>query len=149
MKLKIKCNNPEIEQKYINHTHFKPGDSGIDLFTNENIIVNSGETRLINFGIKCEAFDDNGKPTSFYLLPRSSIYKTPIRQSNSIGLIDAPYRGDIMAPVDNIKDYDYIISENTRLFQICAPDTKPIEIEICNELTETERGEGGLGSTGC
>lgn len=148
MKLKIKCNNSTIADKYRNHSHYNLGDSGLDLFTNENIIVNSGETRLIDFGIQCEAFDDNGNPTSFWLLPRSSIKNTPIRQCNSLGLIDSKYRGNIMAAVDNIKENDYIISENTRLFQIASPDLKPIIIEIVDELSETERGERGFGSTG-
>ena len=102
MKLLIKCDNEEITQKYLNHTHYNEGDSGIDLFTTESIIVNSGETLFINFGIKCEAFDDDGNPTSFWLMPRSSIAKTPLRQSNSMGLIDQKYRGNIMAAVDNI-----------------------------------------------
>ena len=42
------------------------------------------------------------EPCSFLLLPRSSISKTPLRLSNSVGLIDAGYRGELQAPVDNI-----------------------------------------------
>ena len=95
MKLNITCDNSDIKEKYINHTHYNIGDSGIDVFTNENIIINSGETRIIDFGLKCEAFDDNNNPTSFWLIPRSSISKTPLRMSNSLGLIDSKYRGNM------------------------------------------------------
>lgn len=148
MKLLIQCDNKEIKDKYVNHTHYNIGDSGIDLFTNKKITVKSGETSFIDFGIKCEAFDDYGKPSSFWLIPRSSIAKTNLRQANSIGLIDAKYRGNILAAVDNIKNNDYTVDENTRLFQIVAPDTKPIFIEIVEKLSDTERGSGGFGSTG-
>jgi len=148
MKLNITCANPDIKDKYTNHTHYNIGDSGIDVFTNENLIINAGETRIIDFGIKCEAFDDNNNPTSFWLIPRSSISKTPLRMSNSVGLIDAKYRGNIMASVDNIKGDDYIIPQNTRLFQIVSPDLKSIDLNVVDKLSETERGEGGFGSTG-
>ena len=45
---------------------------------------------------------DDYLPTSYMLVPRSSISKTPLRMANSIGIIDAGYRGEIMAAVDNI-----------------------------------------------
>ena len=47
----------------------------------------------------------NGKPTAYYLYPRSSMgSKTPLRLSNSVGIIDAGYRGNIIGVVDNISD---------------------------------------------
>jgi dUTP pyrophosphatase len=81
-------------------------------------------------------------------MPRSSIAKTPLRQCNSIGLIDAGYRGEIMAAVDNIKNEAYTVEKGQRLFQLVAMDGSPIHFEIVDELTETTRGEGGFGSTG-
>ena len=74
--------------------------------------------------------------------------KTPLRLSNSVGIIDAGYRGNIMAIVDNLSDEDFVIEQNTRLFQLCSPDLSPISFEVVNELSETSRGSGGLGSTG-
>jgi dUTP pyrophosphatase len=69
--------------------------------------------------------------------------------SNSIGLIDAGYRGELIAVVDNISDDNYLIKEGTRLFQIVNPSlTSFSRIEIMDNLTETERGTGGFGSTG-
>ena len=81
-------------------------------------------------------------------MPRSSISKTPLRQCNSIGLIDAGYRGEIMAAVDNIKDKPFTLETGQRLFQLVAMDGSPIHFELVDELTETDRGEGGFGSTG-
>ena len=66
-------------------------NSGIDLFTPETITVQPGETVKINLQIKCEALHDTdeNRNVSYYLYPRSSIVKTPLRMSNSVGIIDA------------------------------------------------------------
>ena len=53
------------------------------------------------------------------------ISKTPLRMSNSIGLIDGGYRGEIMAYCDNIKDFEYTINKGERLFQLVAVDNSP------------------------
>ena len=103
-----------------------------------------GETKIIKLGISCEPAD--GKP--YYLFPRSSISKTPLRLSNSIGLIDGGYRGEIIAAVDNIKEEDCTVEPGQRLFQLVAMDGSPIQVEIVDELSETTRGSGGFGSTG-
>ena len=82
------------------------------------------------------------------LMPRSSIAKTPLRLSNSIGLIDAGYRGEIIAAVDNIKEQPHKISVGERLFQLVAMNGSKINFKLVSELTETDRGTGGFGSTG-
>ena len=81
-------------------------------------------------------------------MPRSSISKTPLRLCNSIGLIDAGYRGEIIAAVDNIKEQSYKINVGERLFQLVAMNGSEINFELVSELTETDRGTGGFGSTG-
>jgi dUTP pyrophosphatase len=53
-----------------------------------------------------------------------------------------------MAFVDNISDSDYTIEKGTRLFQIIKGDLQPLTITIVDKLSDTERGEGGFGSTG-
>lgn len=95
----------------------------------------------------------------YYLYPRSSIVKTPFRMANSVGIIDAGYRGEIMAVVDNIdvanNDMKVCIERHmppmSRVFQICAPSLEPFFVRIVEhecELGVTERGSGGFGSTG-
>ena len=68
--------------------------------------------------------------------------------ANSIGVIDSGYRGELMVPVDNPTDDDYMIKPGERLFQIILPNLEEFEVEIVDELSETERGDGGFGSTG-
>jgi len=143
MHLLIKVDNITLKEKYTNHSNYHVGDSGLDLFCAEDIYVKAGDTVKIDLQIQCEAINN----VSYYLYPRSSIVKTPLRLSNSVGIIDAGYRGNIMAYVDNIKNNDYIVERGTRLFQICSNDLSPITFELVDQLSETSRGVGGFGST--
>ena len=144
MKLKIKPFNKDIHKMYENHNHFHPGDSGLDIYIVENQIINPGETIRLNLGISCENLDAK----SYFLMPRSSLSKTPLRLANSVGLIDAGYRGEIMAAVDNIKDFAYEVEIGQRLFQIVAMDGSAIHFALVDHLSETTRGNAGFGSTG-
>ena len=144
MELYIQIINEEARTLYENHGHFHNGDAGLDLYIIENTEFQPMETKLIKLGISCEPAD--GK--AYYLMPRSSISKTSLRMSNSIGLIDGGYRGEIMASCDNIKDYAYTVNKGQRLFQLVAFDSSPIIYSIKEKLTETSRGSDGFGSTG-
>ena len=152
MHLFIKPLADYIKILYCNHEHFHTGDSGLDLFCPETIIVEPGTTKCIDLMIQCEGFDCSNpnlrENVSYKLYPRSSIVKTPLRLANSVGIIDAGYRGNIMAFVDNIKNEPFTIERGTRLFQICGPCLEKISFEIVQDLSNSERGEGGFGSTG-
>jgi dUTP pyrophosphatase len=144
MKLKIKTLNDKAAELYADHGHFHDGDAGLDLYVLEDMSIGVGETKLIKLGVACEPEDG----IAYYLMPRSSIGKTPLRLANSIGLIDGGYRGEIMACVDNIKDDYYEVKAGERLFQLVACDCSPISYELVDELSDTTRGTGGFGSTG-
>ena len=68
--------------------------------------------------------------------------------ANSIGLIDAGYRGEIMAAVDNIKDFSFSVEKGQRLFQLVSMNGDAIHLDLVDTLSETSRGDGGFGSTG-
>ena len=144
MKLFVKPFSLEVKNLYSNHDHFHEGDAGLDLFIIHEQNIKAGESAFIHLQIACE--NEEKKP--YLLLSRSSISKTPLRLSNSIGLIDAGYRGEIIAAVDNIKDFDYRLEPGQRLFQLVAMDGSPIRFRIVDELSDTSRGGGGFGSTG-
>ena len=146
MHLKIIPENSEVSELYSNHSTYHQGDSGLDLFFPEDVEVGPGETKIIDLKIKCEAFHI-GINVSYYLYPRSSISKTPLRMANSVGIIDAGYRGSIMVAVDNRSESIYRVQTGQRLFQICSPILAPVSFELVNALSNTSRGEGGFGST--
>ena len=145
--LKVKILEGGIKSHYNDWNSIHDGDAGVDLYCPDQLIIEPGETHLIKMGIACEMTDDY-LPVSFMLVPRSSISKTPLRMANSIGIIDAGYRGEIMAAVDNTGDKDYMIVPGQRLFQIVHPTLYPFNVGVVDELSETERGDGGFGSTG-
>ena len=143
--LNIKTNYPEFYQNRKNYTE----DSGVDLYCPEDIIIPPKSTILLSLGVRCQMIDKNSiKLSGYFLLPRSSISKTPLRLSNSVGLIDKLYTGEIKASIDNISSTEYKINKGDRLFQLVHPTLEPIEIQLVDELKETKRGEGGFGSTG-
>jgi deoxyuridine 5'-triphosphate nucleotidohydrolase len=89
-------------------------------------------------------------PVGYFLYPRSSTgTKTPLRLANSLGIIDAGYRGNYIAAFDNIREPVFTVDRLQRLVQICPPNlTYPMRVELVEELEQTERGAGGFGSTG-
>lgn len=83
------------------------------------------------------------------LSPRSSIgSKTPMRLSNMIGLIDGPYRGELMILYDNLSDSDYIIHKGDRIAQVELEPVYRFKGVRVDKVEGTERGEGSFGSTG-
>jgi dUTP pyrophosphatase len=135
-------------------THNHATDSGFDLYCPEDLVVPAGGTVFVDLGVRCQL--DGGAPLAvasatathgYYLYPRSSLSKTPLRLANSVGIIDAGYRGTLKAAVDNRSGEDYVIKKGDRLFQICMPSLEPFGVRFAAVDRETERGEGGFGST--
>ena len=152
--LRIIPNNEEVAQMYRNHTHYNKGDSGIDLFATEQITIGSWETGKIKFNISCEVIcqeeDGSSRNVSYYLYARSSISKTSLRLANNVGIIDAFYRGNIMAVCDNISTVDYVVEKGVRLFQLTTPDLSPFhEVVVVDSFLDASKNrKGGFGSTG-
>jgi len=152
--LRIIPNNEEVAKMYRDHKHYNKGDSGIDLFTAEQVVIGSWETGKVKFNISCEVIcqEDDGTyhNVSYYLYPRSSLSKTSLRLANSVGIIDANYQGNIMGVCDNIRTIDYTVEKGTRLFQLCSCDLTPFHevIVVDSFLDKSKARGGGFGSTG-
>ena len=136
-------------------------DSGFDLFVPENAIFDKEmEAKYVDMKLKtemvyCDVATDQIYPAGYYLYPRSSLSKTPLIMANHVGIIDAGYRGSVIgafkwAPPPSSGRSHYAVEEGTRLVQICHPSLCPIYIQVVTEaeLSSTERGVGGFGSTG-
>lgn len=83
------------------------------------------------------------------IVPRSSIgAKTGLRLSNSIGIIDNLYRGELGVLYDNISDSDYTINKGDRIAQLLIMHSYQFKPQVVDTLDETTRNEGGFGSTG-
>ena len=147
--LTIDClGDDELSNKYL-AAKPKPGDAGVDLFCTEDVIVPAKGQATLDFKIVCKCVNlMDGVLSAYYLYPRSSISKTPLRMSNSVGIIDGGYRGHIMAKVDNISDEDFHVKAGERFFQICMADLTGPNVCVDKVDDVTERGAGGFGSTG-
>lgn len=156
MKLLLRPLNDEIKIMYhddaletSNMNRETRGDAGLDLYCPGDITVLPGSQAKIDFKIQCEGLSVNdSRNVCYYLYPRSSISKTPLRLANSVGIIDAGYRGNLMAVVDNISNEPFNIQKGQRLFQICGRYLEPIYLTLVEELSNSERGNDGFGSTG-
>lgn len=154
MTLYISVNNSElrdmIRTQVENH---RWTDSGFDIPLLAQNVDMSQKVVCFSLGVKVAAMLRES-PVPCLLLPRSSIYKTPFRLCNSIGLIDAGYRGEVKAMVDNLNpesETTIRYDPGTRFFQICQHNFLPWEnIVITDELPSPpdNRGAGGFGSTG-
>ena len=80
--------------------------------------------------------------------PRSSVWKTGMVLSNCYGTIDAGYTGEISAVFYHVMPNMPKYEVGDRIFQICIGHTYDIEFEEADELSTTDRGDGGYGSTG-
>lgn len=84
-----------------------------------------------------------------FILPRSSIgAKTPLRLSNSAGVIDSGYRGEVRALYDNIGDEPYQIHKGDRIAQMLVMPSYRFKANVVDSLEDSDRGEAGFGSTG-
>ena len=140
-------------QKVVN-SHYP--DSGFDLYHPEKVRFLNLNVMLYSCDMKIKAaMYDGQQPVGYYMYPRSSISKTPLRLANSVGIIDSGYRGNLGAKFDVTSDQSGWESEEyNRLLQICSGTLRPFRVEIVDNVEElnkygdTERGEGGFGSTG-
>jgi dUTP pyrophosphatase len=139
--------NPKVKEFYNNFTSHHDGDSGIDLYNFKDIPVNFLQVGTVDFEIRCEMLDmETNEYMSYYLVPRSSISKTPFQLANSVGIIDAGYRGNLMAKVRCFDENGAVMKQGSQ-FQIVAPDLKPIHVNMVESLSDTTRNDGGFGST--
>ena len=119
-------------------------DSGYDLFMPTDIVVPKRALGfMIDLGVRCEYNRSSG----YYLYPRSSMSKTPLRLANSVGIIDNGYRGTLKVAVDNHSDEPVRLKKGDRLFQLRIPSLESFKVLLGTVNRLTERGEGGFGST--
>ena len=155
----LKTKSENDIQLYENHTTYHQGDSGLDLFIVNDQVIKPHETVLVDLGVHCQSRSLSAcvwrwltgnfyNYHSYYLMPRSSIYKTPLLMRNSVGLIDAGYLGSIKTPFYNTSDKQFKLNRGDRYVQLVNSNLEPVKFKLVNELRKTERGEGGFGSTG-
>jgi dUTP pyrophosphatase len=139
MKVKIK----RLHKDAVIPKYAKPGDAGLDLVAT-NIISFDKEQVVYGTGIAVEI------PEGYVglVFPRSSIRKYEQYLSNSVGVIDSGYRGEIQATFNSRFYADVKYNVGDKIAQLIIMPYPHIDFEEVDELSETERADGGHGSTG-
>ena len=124
-------------------TYAKEGDAAMDLYATEIIRDKYGNYVYLT-GIALEI------PMGFVglLLPRSSVSKTSLGLANSVGVIDSGYRGEIMLKYRHIGGKNPFYRTGDRVGQLMIIPHPKVEFIEVDELSITDRGDGGFGSTG-
>jgi len=142
MKVRIK----KLNENAVIPSYAKSGDAGMDLVATS--IISETDTQItFGIGLALEI------PKGFVglIFPRSSVRKTRLMLSNCVGVVDSGYRGELQATFNkvnqnSIAENDYKVGD--RIAQIMIIPHPEIDFEEADELSDTERGEGGFGSTG-
>lgn len=141
IKIKALCDNFLMPER-------KRNSAGYDLKLQEDVILNSKIDNVIHLGFATEI------PEGYcgLLMMRSSAGLNGIRLLNTVGVIDSDYRGEWIAHLDVETSGDvyreFAYKRGDRILQAVFVPVLQTELSLVTELSETERGTGGFGSTG-
>lgn len=129
--------------------HQTAGAAGLDLVAalpqGGNIVLASGQRALIPCGFAMalpEGFEAQVRPRSGLAV------KFGVTVLNAPGTIDADYRGEVMVPLINLGDADFVVQRGDRIAQLVVAPVSTVRMVVEERLDDTERGTGGFGSTG-
>lgn len=139
MEVKVK----KLHKDAVIPTYARLGDAGLDL-TAIRIEVDDNRNYVYCTGLAIEI------PQGYVglIFPRSSISKTDMCLRNSVGVIDSGYRGEITLKFKRYNFGDKLYNEGDRVGQLIIIPYPNITLVESDELSETERGDGGYGSSG-
>ena len=127
-------------------TQAHPGDAGADLYAREDVTLAPGERRLVPTGIALEIPEGHAG----FVHPRSGLaHRHGLSIVNAPGTIDSGYRGEVLVNLVNLDPTTPIsLQRGDRIAQLVVqPIARPV-FTVRDELTDSERGEGGHGSSG-
>jgi dUTP pyrophosphatase len=172
--MKVNVKIKRLNDNAIIPQYAREGDAGFDIVASEDVIIEPGETKLVPTGLAFEL----PPHYEMQLRPRSGIsLKTKLRVANAPATIDSGYRGEVGVIVDNITTsmvgsgytkpyaygidgeiaqkldsqqelFTYIIRKGDRIAQAVIAPIEQAHFQVVDTLNETQRGEGGFGSSG-
>ena len=143
----IKIQIKKLSRSVLTPAYETAGSSGMDVaaYINNNIVINPGEKALVPTGFLIAI----PKGYEVQIRPRSGLAaKKNITVLNTPGTIDADYRGEIKVILINLGKEKFVVENGDRIAQMIVCPVVKAKLEEVNELSDTERGSGGFGSTG-
>ena len=141
----VRLNIKKLSDEAIIPKYATKGDAGMDLFSMSEHVLKTGERCLVSTGLSFEipeGYEVQVRPR------RGLALKKGISLVNSPGTVDSGYRGEIGIIVINHGEEDFEIKKGDKIAQAVINKFEIGEIEEVNDLSGSERGEGGFGSTG-
>ena len=147
MKLQIKPLSDKIGTSIPFPYYATAGAAALDLHAciDEAVVVPAGGEARIPTGIAAAIPEGH---VGIMAVRSSMGIRHGITMSNGIGVIDSDYRGPLSVGLYNLRGEDYVVQPGDRIAQLLVVPVACPEIEVVDALPETERGEGGFGSTG-
>jgi dUTP pyrophosphatase len=125
-------------------TYAREGDAGMDMYSVESITIPSKGFGLVKTGLQMELPNN----TEAQVRSRSGLaLKNGVFVLNSPGTVDQGYRGELGVILANLGESDYTVNVGDRVAQMVISDLLNIKCELVEELSTSERGTGGFGST--
>ncbi len=143
----MKINIKKLNENAIIPTYGSDFSAGADLYAclDEDLTIKAGETVLVKTGLALEIPEGYGG----FIYARSGLAsKRGLAPANKVGVVDSDYRGEVMVALHNHSSIDQVIMKNERVAQLVIAPFLKAEFELAPELSDTQRGEGGFGSTG-
>ena len=136
----------KLNENAVMPTYGSPFSAGADLYSaEEELIIPAGETALIGTGLSMEIPEGYGG----FIYARSGLAtKKGLAPANKVGVVDSDYRGEIKVALHNHSKQDQKIEKGERIAQLVIAPFLKAEFYEAEELSTTERGSGGFGSTG-
>jgi dUTP pyrophosphatase len=141
MRVKIKKKHPDV----LTPVYKTLGSAGCDVCSDEDVVLHPGERALVGTGLFLEVPDGY----ECQCRPRSGLaLTTGVTLLNSPGTIDSDYRGEMKVLLINTSNSEQHIIRGQRIAQFVFAPVAQVLFEVVDELSETQRGVGGWGSTG-
>lgn len=134
----------KLKGEFGNFLKMTHGSAGYDLKANEDVVIYPESHVLVGTGL----FIELPLNTEMQIRPRSGFSRQGVLVANSPGTIDSDYRGEIKILLYNVSEEVIKINKGDRIAQAVFHTLPIVNIEYTDELTDTERGSGGFGSTG-
>ncbi|MDD5366348.1 MAG: dUTP diphosphatase [Gallionellaceae bacterium] len=146
MHVDLKILDPRVRDQLPHYA--TPGSAGLDLRAclDAAVVLNPGETQLIPTGLAIHLADSG---YAAMILPRSGLgHKHGVVLGNLVGLIDSDYQGQLMVSLWNRGQSAFTIEPFERIAQMVIVPVVQAEFRVVDEFGDSQRGEGGFGSTG-
>ena len=137
----------KLRENAIIPTYGSPDAAGADLYAclEADVTIEPGKTVFIPTGLAMEV----PKGYAGLIYARSSMgTKRGLAPANKVGVVDSDYRGEVMVALHNHGQQPQVVAHGERIAQLLVTPVLAPAFEECDDLTDTQRGTGGFGSTG-